>query len=162
MEKIYTSCVCSFLYLIFCVCNNPLSAQSNRNQYPLIPYPVSLISGNDHFAITPATEIVVTDSLFKNEVAAINIFFENSFGKPLKQSREQNGYYIRFIYDASVKSPEGYHLTITAKQVLLSAKTPAGMFMAVQTVRQLLPPSVEKNNDKWQKSLTLPAVNIKN
>lgn len=157
---IYKGCVYCVFYLLYCICNNSLLAQSNPDQYPLIPYPVSLIAGNEHFTITPATKIVVADGLFENEVAVLNIFFTNNFGKPLRQSKEQNGSYIRLIYDPFVKSPEGYRLTITAKQVLLSAKTPAGMFMAIQTIRQLLPPSIENKNGQRQKKLTLPAVII--
>jgi hexosaminidase len=38
--------------------------------------------------------------------------------------------------------PEGYQLTITPELVRLSANQPAGLFHAVQTLRQLLPPAI--------------------
>jgi hexosaminidase len=38
---------------------------------------------------------------------------------------------------------EGYELTVTPERVTLAAHAPAGLFYAVQTMRQLLPPSVE-------------------
>jgi hexosaminidase len=61
--------------------------------------------------------------------------------------------------DASITSPEGYRITITEKKVLLEAGTPAGMFRAVESIRQLLPLSIEKKG-AVVKNLRLPAATI--
>ena len=39
---------------------------------------------------------------------------------------------------------EGYQLTITPDQVRLAANQPAGLFYGVQTIRQLLPPAIDR------------------
>ncbi len=38
---------------------------------------------------------------------------------------------------------EGYRLTVTTGRVTLAARSPAGLFRGVQTLRQLLPPAIE-------------------
>jgi len=48
---------------------------------------------------------------------------------------------------------EGYELKITREQVAFSAYTPAGVFRGIQTLRQLLPPSIEESTVQpgpWQ------------
>jgi hexosaminidase len=48
---------------------------------------------------------------------------------------------------------EGYQLSITSTSVLLRANKPAGLFEGVQTLRQLLPPSIDattRQSGPWQ------------
>lgn len=42
--------------------------------------------------------------------------------------------------------PEGYRLTIGPKVVVVAAQTPAGVFHGIQTLRQMLPPSAEREH----------------
>jgi len=135
------------------------SAQDTR--YPLIPYPASLTPADGEFIITPATQLVLPGGqLFEKEAATLNQFFTNSFGKPLKQAPAAPQPFIELKYDARITAEEGYQLVITRQQVQLSARTAAGMFMAVQTIRQLLPARTEDPATHPVGQLTLPAVTI--
>jgi len=137
------------------------TAQQVDSKYNIIPYPTSLIGGQGSFVVTPATTIVYADGgLFINEANRLNEFFANSFGKPLKLSVVSKGHAIQLKYDAGINADEGYRLVINAHQITIAARTPAGMFMAVQTIRQLLPVNVEYPNNKTVESLTLPTVTI--
>jgi len=140
-------------------------------RYPVIPYPTSLTPADGEFIITPATPIVLPARLlFEKEAAELNRFFINSFGRPLKtvqaagkspQSGHRTGLpFIEMKYDGGITAEEGYKLVITGRQVLLSARTTAGMFMAVQTIRQLLPAGAEGPALHPVSQLTLPAVTI--
>ncbi len=51
---------------------------------------------------------------------------------------------IRFIEDASVDHPEGYLLEIDRTSVTVRGSTSAGLFYGAQTLRQLLPPELER------------------
>ncbi|HEY4286186.1 MAG TPA: family 20 glycosylhydrolase [Puia sp.] len=131
-----------FFGLIFC---GSAIAQPLKERYPIIPYPASLVAAAGEFVVTPATRLVVASPVFKAEAAVLNQYFENYFGKPLKMSGNAGAGSIVLKYDGGISAEEGYGLVVTPGQVVLSARTPAGMFMGVQTVRQLLPVGVERS-----------------
>ena len=160
MKIKYYPAACFFLLIAFIASN--ATAQQQTLRYPIIPYPTTLTPADGDFAITAATIIVEPkNKVFKNEANLLNELFANSFGRPLKQSITPGKHSIRLKYDAEIGAEEGYKLSITPQHVVLSAKTTAGMFMAVQTIRQLLPVVIEDANHEPLKRLTLPAVNIK-
>lgn len=137
-----------------------VSAQQQDARYPVIPYPAELVPAEGKFIITPATTIVAP-AQFSKEAAILNRFFAQSFGKKLAQTAVGKGNYIQLKYDAGINVLEGYKLEITAKQVTISAKTAKGIFMGIQTIRQLLPASIEEVRTTHLKSLSLPAVTIR-
>jgi hexosaminidase len=159
MKIKYATTVLLFLAITFV--NIYAKAQQSTVKYPIIPYPTSLTPAIGDFIITPATRIVVSGKLFTNEAVMLNRLFANSFGKALEKSTQPVKYSILLKYDAAIIADEGYTLSISPKQITIAARTPAGMFMAVQTIRQLLPANVEVVNAKPLKSLLLPAVDIK-
>ena len=57
--------------------------------------------------------------------------------------------------DASIQNEEGYTISVTDKNVTISGKTPAGVFLGIQTMRKSLPVLNEK-----PQAVTLPAVSI--
>lgn len=137
-----------------CVLTNRSAAQNNS--YDIIPYPSALTAGQGVFTITDATKIDVPAGKFANEVVQLNELIQRGLGTKLKLGKGAKT--IKLILDASLVA-EGYKLTITPGNVAISAATPAGMFRAVETIRQLLPVSLE-NKTGHLKALTLPALNI--
>ena len=132
-------------------------AQKNAS-YPLIPYPASAIAGNGEFVITPNT-VINGEAGFENAVAELQRLMKQAFGTSLQTTLSKAGKQIVLQKDGGISSNEGYHISITGQQVILSASAPAGMFRAVQTIRQLLPPAVEKRSSGLQ-SMRLPALTI--
>ena len=155
--KLFKAAAIAFSFTVLVLAN--ASAQQADARYPIIPYPTELVPATGSFVITPATTIVTAAS-FKNEAAILNQLLANSFGKKLKQSTVGGGKSISLKYDGSIKSEEGYKLTITPAKVIIAASTATGMFMGVQTLRQLLPASAERAGLKAASSLSLPAVTI--
>ena len=144
-----------FLFLL-AFCNGGI-AQKLEARYPIIPYPASLVAENGEFVVTPLTRLEVASPIFRAEAGVLNQYFENYFGRPLKVGEKGD---IVLKYDGSITAEEGYGLTITSGRVVLSARTAAGMFMGVQTVRQLLPVAVERAGGA-KRRIVLPAVIIK-
>lgn len=144
-----------FLCTIFC---GDLKAQETNAQFPLIPYPTALTAGKGNFVITANTKIISADDRFQNEVEQLNNLIEQYLGKPLKTGSGGMARNISLRYDDAIKTPEGYQLNITQNALILVASEPAGMFRAVETVRQLLP--ADEKPETQLKKLEVPAVII--
>ncbi|WPU91037.1 family 20 glycosylhydrolase [Mucilaginibacter sabulilitoris] len=135
-----------------------LSARAqDAAKFPLIPYPSQLTAGEGSFVITGKTNII-TAKEFTNEAGELNTLMLKALGKRLLIVKGNKPRAIKLVYDAALTAPEAYKLNISKSQVIITAKDPAGVFHAVETIRQLLPVSVEKGI--VSKSLTLPAVTI--
>ena len=116
----------------------------------LIPIPVSVVPAQGSFALTAATGIYVEPGT--PEMLAIGQYLAgklkpatgytlpvaSTLGPPCKG----NWYLTTVGADASLGA-EGYQLDIDAQTLRLSAAQPAGLFRGLQTLRQLLPASIE-------------------
>ncbi|TSD63843.1 family 20 glycosylhydrolase [Inquilinus sp. KBS0705] len=150
--------IVSALFIFLAPLNN-LFAQPDST-LPIIPYPVSLVKGNGKFIVDSKTPIVIPVSeTFSNEANELKKLFTPALGKTLKITHNQNTGGIIFKYDATVKQNEGYKLSINARRILISAKSASGAFSAVETMRQLLPASIETGKQHPLK-LSLPALDI--
>lgn len=127
------------------------------HKFNIIPYPVKLVEGNGSFTITCATTIGLPSNKFKNEAEQLNELVKAGLGHELRVGNNKNNQ-IGFVYSDTITAPEGYHLTISPRKIIITAKYPAGAFMAVQTIRQLLPYGIE--NGAYRGKLTLPVVTI--
>jgi hexosaminidase len=136
------------------------TAQQTDARYPIIPYPTELVPASGGFRITPTTKIIA-QAMFKNEAAFLNQLIGNCLGRKLVISTASAGKNISLKYDASVAAEEGYKLNIGPTQVIIGAKTAKGMFMGVQTLRQLMPALTENQKGyMFASHIYLPAVFI--
>ncbi|MFS2186338.1 family 20 glycosylhydrolase [Mucilaginibacter sp. Mucisp84] len=138
-------------------CTSGLNAQETASKFPLIPYPAQLTAGEGSFTITSKTAIVNAGA-FNTEAYALKDLLRKGLGTPVEVSKIKKAYAINLVYDASITTPEAYRMSVTKEQVVIRAKDPAGVFHAVETIRQLLPVGVEAG--VVQKQLSLPVVAI--
>ncbi|HET9505678.1 MAG TPA: family 20 glycosylhydrolase [Hymenobacter sp.] len=138
-------------------------APADQPGIAIIPQPVRLMPGTGSFAITAATKIFVGP---KNEEL-------RRIGQRLSQEilratgvqpavvqttpgKQLDGSIFLFLNPASLPDSlgaEGYTLSVRPAHVLLAARQPAGLFMGVQTLRQLLP-------TQRGASASLPAIDV--
>ncbi len=128
--------------------------------YSLIPYPKSLVTGNGNFYINANTAITTNKpGKFSNEIKQLNDLLAASLKtrlKTIKAARHVN--VIQLVYDANIKSGGAYKLDISPASITISASDNIGMFYAIETIRQLLPVSVEYG--AAASKLRLPALTI--
>jgi len=129
-------------------CTQCLFAQSAR--YPIIPWPATLKAADGEFSITAQT-LLKSDPIFANEAGIL--------GDLLGVKTTSAAARIELRQDNTIAADEGYKLTITRDQLLLTARTPAGIFRGIQTIRQLLPAGIENAADH-PATISLPCVTI--
>lgn len=139
-----------------------------RAAHTIVPAPVSVQSRDgEPFTVTPATTILIQGS---NEGAAAVgrhlarlVRIVESPGPPKIETgvdaARDGSIHLSLGAPAERVGDEGYELTVTAQRVTLAAATPAGLFYGVQTLRHLLPASVEYEAPR-RRTLRIPAIHV--
>jgi len=144
-----------------------------RSGPPVIPVPLRLEARTGTFVLGPSTRIVVLEG--QPEVQSVAVFLREMLARPTGfevpveavsgpdgQALSGPGAIALRLDDLAPRlGDEGYLLETEAEGILIRAARPAGLFYAVQTLRQLLPPAIEKPAPEagagpW----TVPAVSI--
>lgn len=115
----------------------------------LIPHPVSVEATGSSFALTETTDIYLATE--NDELNRIGQYLADGLNPVtgleigLQTGAAPESGHISLSLDANDEElgEEGYVLTISEKQIGLTANQPAGIFRGVQTLKQLLPASIE-------------------
>src|SRR5512133_2276211 len=132
----------------------------------LIPKPTSIISKPGEFLLSRSTTI--TSSSSDPEVVALaddlSLQLQHITGLQLAvldSSHELKDFILQLDQVADL-GEEGYELTISSEAVRLSASRPAGLFYAIQTLLQLIPPGSSGDiSPSAVLRTSLPAVTIR-
>ena len=139
-----------FLFAVAAACGTGRNMTKPSNP-PLIPWPASVtLSAGERFAITKET--VIETSPGQADLQRIAKGFADLLSPALdgtltiRDASNQvaaNTIRLEISPSAQQNSDEGYDLTIASTGVRIVGASPAGVFYGVQTLRQLLPWSVE-------------------
>lgn len=144
-------------FIVLCFNIFEIMAQS----LSLIPLPAEIKQGTGFYTLTSATKVVLkTDSAeikrtcdffldLINPCTGLNIGYASSSASS-----------IIVELDSLIAHPEGYRLKVTTRDITIQAQTPAGIFYAFQTLRQLLPPVIESRTMVANRRWVIPAVEI--
>ncbi len=132
----------------------------------LVPQPASVTAGGDPFVLTDSASIVIDSG--NAELARIAeqlaSLLRPSSGYTIPVSVSSNStrgaIHLRLLADTALGT-EGYQLAVSRDSVRMAANAPAGLFYAVQTLRQLLPPRIESHMALTNTAWTVPAVTIR-
>lgn len=160
-----------FILLFVCWATMPILAQNPINEVHILPKPMRMTIGNKHFSISKKTQIVVPNDdesiqkvaqllseKFKLAGTIIPVVPSN------KAKNAKNSIFFTKTFtktDADSLGTEGYRLRILPTQINIEAQTAQGMFYALQTLFQLLPPDIYENVPISKKmSWKLPEITI--
>lgn len=122
------------------------------NDIALIPKPLKLVRLPGRFRLEPTTRIEAS-----RDVIAIGKYLqeflrpatgyslaldENTGGNP-----QPNAILLTTTGNGEILGDEGYCLQVTPEGIVVRAAEPAGIFYALQTLRQLLPAAIERSQE---------------
>ena len=149
--------------LTFAVCITLAGTAQESVAPSILPKPSKLQMGNSNgkFELNRETKIVCKfdDKEIKSALAELDRLATDIFGKRLSRSskvKEVNHIIIR--HDGSIK-PEGYMLDITPENIIIKAGNAAGVFYAVQTLKQIIPVQAYETPLDLEK-VTLPLMKV--
>ncbi|MEO1261139.1 MAG: beta-N-acetylhexosaminidase [Bacteroidota bacterium] len=151
------------LLILFIFCFTQFSCEeeipTDLTKSPLIPLPTSVTATGSSFQLSKGMSIYVDNE--NEEAKKVADYLANVLNGPTgfgievkdKSTDVPKGQIVLAINgDSSASGREGYELEIAKDQVKLTASNGAGLFMGIQTIRQLLPPEIESSqiqNRSW-------------
>lgn len=136
--------------------------------HTVVPNPATIeISAPDSFLVTTRTVVYVEPDA-SAEVEAIGTYAANVIASRWGATAQRlaagasvpdSNIVLRLDPSRAQLGAEGYELTATKKGVVIVGAQPAGLFHGVQTVRQLLPASVE-HQGAVNRRLIMPAAHV--
>jgi hexosaminidase len=127
-----------------------------HNKIYVIPVPVSVKAGTGCFELAPSSAITYSGGDAANENALVFAgILQKATGYAIPVVQGNNGS-IQFVIDNSKQwKPEEYKIKVTKENISVSSGTSAGLFMGIQTLRQLFPKEIESATPvagavKWQ------------
>ncbi len=129
----------------------------------LIPYPEKVVKGNGEFTIQPQTVLVVSETAeaLLSALSPLNEKLAKAAGFQLKVAKvAPRSNFIAFAFDPSLSKPGAYSINVLSDKVLVTAKDPSGIFYAMQSLLQLLPPAIESDRLFTRQQWSMPVVSI--
>jgi len=134
------------------------------NAQTIIPEPLELINKEGVFTFNKKTTLFYNSNEASNEALYLARMFEITSNFTLDiTKKEAKKNVVKMILDKTLTSlgDEGYELQISAKQIIIKAVKPAGLFYACQTIKQLLPPEIDGVYPVEKLNLEVPCMNVK-
>lgn len=131
--------------------------QNTVSDYPVIPKPASLSPSTGRFLVDEHTAIVASENL-QNEASFLKELLDTTSGHvlPIVDEGEMVQHAIHLKIEETLEN-EAYTLLVGYDKIIITGKTPKGVFYGIQTLRQMLSPSTETSA---LAELTVPAVFI--
>lgn len=132
--------------------------------YLIVPKPKYIRPGEGFFTFKTTTEIVVSpgaEAVAHFLCGLLRPALGYDISVKVDGSGQSASNAVNLLLDAGLDQlgKEGYKLQIQSDAVIICAAQPAGLFYGLQTLRQLLPPEIERENT-MDVPLTVPAVII--
>ena len=149
-----------------CVFSATIAAQTNT--YNIIPKPAKLKPQQGQFVFSDETRIVAPVSSDPDMYNAVFTLFERLLLNGVKVEitdnsdgsikADKNMVYCRLA--PSITNREAYKMKIAKDRIEIEAGAPAGIFYAMQTIRQLLPPEINRGSLNRDMTWAVPCVVI--
>ncbi len=160
MIKKSLAILCAIVSLgLMTACSGQGEIKSYNEGINIIPMPQELVAGEGSFTLTGDAAIAATTPEAKTVAEFFAAKMSTSTGYSIEVAETGN---IALVVDANLDTnDEGYTLEVTPQGVTATAKTPQGLFYAMQSFMQLLPAEIENPEKTKGIAWVAPAVSIK-
>ncbi|MGY0406960.1 MAG: family 20 glycosylhydrolase [Polaribacter sp.] len=149
----------AFIILLICCLSCTTTTKTfTKDEISIVPKPSKTVLGEGSFLFSNTTTIFIAEKNQKIAAKFLIDLFKKAAGYELVTVKNKDKANVIFSKDSSLK-PEAYTLKVTPKQIIINANDAAGYFYGVQTIRQLLPASIETTNNSEEKWL-VPSITI--
>ncbi|MFT3904437.1 MAG: beta-N-acetylhexosaminidase [Niabella sp.] len=136
----------------------------NAQEINIIPRPSSVIKGSGYFTLSPSVKVYHSDDALA-VASFLTTIINTSTGYKIQSARTSvhksgRGIYLLSSKDFADTTKGAYTLDITPTSIVARAADNTGLFYAVQSIRQLLPPAIESNKTVNGISWKIPAAQI--
>lgn len=132
-----------FLVFSFLIFTCSLWSQQGDASVNIIPKPQSVTLGHGSFVVNALTTIQAPDALKNEKEFLFDLMYPNGQNESYMADKN-NSKAIHLELKNTIKGEEAYELSIAEEEIRISGKTAKGVFYGIQSLRQLLPSSVEK------------------
>ncbi|MFI5154842.1 MAG: beta-N-acetylhexosaminidase, partial [Chitinophagales bacterium] len=148
---------------ILLTCLSALLTSLAQEKISIIPEPAKLITNQGHF-ILPSTVTIIADENagLKTALSIIHARLSIPTGYHVIEKKSGSGQ-IRISLNKTANPElgnEGYQLSVTPQEVMITANQPAGILYGVQSFMQLLPAEIESDSLVRNISWISPCVSI--
>ena len=146
----FTTAVLSVAVLFVLQVSCKQGEPSDLSRESIIPRPVTVEATGDYFIIKPTTVIYVSDG--SEELMRIGNYLAEKLRpatgyafdvRTAAKEPSKRAIFLTLAGNGGDPEYEGYDMLITKQLIRISAPNPVGVFYGVQTLRQLLPASIE-------------------
>lgn len=158
---IRSSCKTLILFLVAVLSMQSRIYSQDSSKYNIIPKPIKLEARAGEFQLNAKTRIIINGKVQDVKLATDFLvdLVHNATGFKLQYGGKDGNNSIVFSPDQTINNEEGYKLDVSATQIKVRYKTARGAFLAIQSIRQLMPPDIEVKN-KGVANFRIPAVLI--
>ncbi|KAA5824491.1 family 20 glycosylhydrolase [Algibacter amylolyticus] len=160
MKKAYTL-ISIVLLIIVSSCTKSTPKVFTEADINIIPKPLELTLNQGVFQFSNDTKFVTANSALIAASRYLISQLENAAGfkvEVVKTAPNRN--FIQFITDVNLEE-EAYKLVVTTNNITITAKDNAGFLYGLETLRQLLPTTIESSQLAKVTNWIIPAVIIK-
>ncbi|MBP5361072.1 MAG: family 20 glycosylhydrolase [Bacteroidaceae bacterium] len=123
-----------------------LAVSVSARDYHIIPQPKDIQDREGQFTLTQGMKLFAQGEANRKVATFFVTKLNRSTGLGLTLTSKKGQAQIQLLLNSKIKGEEAYRLTVSPKQVVAEASTDRGLFYAMQTFLQLLPPEVEISN----------------
>ncbi len=122
--------------LCFCLLMNVVYAQIKEQG--IIPKPYHIQKNGEVFRFSPSSGIAIGSGISTDNLIFFNQYFRQLAGYSLSVKKTTAPSIQLNIDSNKITAPEGYHLSVTSKQINIIGHDQAGVFYGLQSLLQLL------------------------